>query len=243
MPLEIHARGLLFDIEGTTSSVSFVYDVLFPYARHHLADYLEEHWLEPDTQAACELVAKDDGAESLASWQPDEATRREAVTAVLLEQMDSDVKATGLKAVQGLVWRDGYASGELRAHVYPEVPACLRAWKDAGLDLRIYSSGSIGAQKLFFGHSIAGDLLPLFSGHYDTTTGPKREVASYEKIAADFGMPPADLLFFSDVVEELDAARDAGLQTVLVVRPGNAPVPDRCGHPPIDSFEELRVTA
>jgi enolase-phosphatase E1 len=241
MPLEVRARGLLFDIEGTTSSVSFVYDVLFPYARHHLADYLEDHWLEPDTQAACELVAKDDGAESLASWQPDDISRREAVTAVLLEQMDSDVKATGLKAVQGLVWRDGYASGELRAHVYPEVPACLHAWHDAGLDLRIYSSGSIGAQKLFFGHSIAGNLLPLFMGHYDTTTGPKREAPSYTKIAADFGQLPADLLFFSDVVEELDAARDSGWQTVLVLRPGNAPVRDSNGHPAIDSFEHIHI--
>ncbi|MBI1319488.1 MAG: acireductone synthase [Candidatus Hydrogenedens sp.] len=238
-------RGMLFDIEGTTSSVSFVYEVLFPYARQHLAAFLKEYWNHPDTQAACELVAKDAGYTSLDAWTLDDSdtAQHEAVTAVLLDQMDRDVKATGLKAIHGLVWEAGHASGELRAHVYEEVADCLRAWKDAGIDLRIYSSGSIKAQHLFFGHSAAGNLLPLFSGHYDTTTGPKREQASYAAIATAFGIPAGELLFFSDVVEELDAARSAGWQTVLVVRPGNAPVADGHGHPVIADFTEIRVVS
>jgi len=235
-------RGVLLDIEGTTSSVSFVYDTLFPFAREHMAAFLEAHWDQPPVQEACAQVAWDKGHKHLEEWCPDasDAEKREAVLAELVALMDADVKATGLKQVQGLVWKQGYDSGELKAHVYDEVPDCLRAWKAAGLDLRIYSSGSIAAQKLFFGHSIAGDLLELFSGHYDTTTGGKKETKSYETIAQDFGKQPGALLFLSDVTAELDAARAAGWNTCLVARDHAS---DANGHPVITSFRELALSA
>src|SRR5262249_52930599 len=152
--------------------------------------------------------------------------------------MDADAKATGLKQLQGLIWQRGFESGELKAHVFDDVPPALTAWNAAGKDVRIYSSGSVQAQKLFFGHTIAGNLLPQFRGHYDTTTGPKKEADSYRRIAADFKLPPSDILFLSDIVAELDAARAAGLKTALCIRPGNAPAQNSAGepHPAIENF-------
>jgi len=155
--------------------------------------------------------------------------------------MDGDVKATGLKQLQGLIWEAGFTSGELKAHVYDDVPPALSAWNQAGLDLRVYSSGSVQAQKLFFGHTIAGNLLPLFRGHYDTTTGPKKQSSSYTAIAAAFALPPQEILFLSDVPAELEAAKEAGLQTALVLRPGNAAVKPGHGHQEIGSFAEITI--
>ena len=152
--------------------------------------------------------------------------------------MDGDVKATGLKELQGLIWQEGYAAGRLKSHVYPDVPPALRRWAERGLDLRVYSSGSVGAQKVFFAHTEAGDLLGLFRGHYDTTTGPKREAESYRRIAADMKMPPSAVLFLSDVPRELDAAREAGMRTALVVRPGNVPAAAGHGRPVVTDFGE-----
>jgi enolase-phosphatase E1 len=159
----------------------------------------------------------------------------------VIHLMDRDAKTTGLKQLQGMIWADGFHSGQLVAHVYEEVPECLRAWKQAGRDLRIYSSGSVTAQKLFFGHSIAGDLLPLFTEHYDTAVGGKREASSYLKITESFGMPASEILFVSDIVEELDAAASAGLQCVLSKRPENAPIADSHGFPEIHSFREIEL--
>ena len=231
-------RGVLLDIEGTTSSVAFVYEVLFPYARRELADFLRRRWGEPDTARACERIAHDAGAPSLAAWGEPE-TARQRVAAEALRLMDGDVKATGLKELQGLIWQEGYDAGRLRSHVYPDVPPALRRWAELGLDLRIYSSGSIGAQKVFFAHTDAGDLLGLFRGHYDTTTGPKREAESYRRIAADMKLPPSAILFLSDVRQELDAAAEAGMQTGLVVRPGNAPATAGHGHPVVTDFGQV----
>src|SRR5262249_37415562 len=158
--------------------------------------------------------------------------------------MDSDAKATGLKALQGLIWQSGFESGEMKAHVYEDVPLALAAWNAAGKDVRIYSSGGVQAQKLFFGYTIAGDLLLQFRGHYDTTTGPKKEAESYRMIAADFGLPPDEILFLSDIVAELDAARAAGMQTGLVVRPSAVANSSTAGqassatHPVIENFAQ-----
>ena len=202
---------------------------MFPYVRKHLTFEVFANWLEPEYIEAFHAIAKDAGHESLDAWlKTQELTRdnplraAEVVCKEVMRLMDADVKATGLKQLQGLIWKSGFESGELKAHVYDDVPPALAAWNAAGKDMRIYSSGSVQAQKLFFGHTIAGDLLPHFRGHYDTTTGPKKEAASYQKIAAEFGLPPSEILFLSDVVAELDAARAAGMQTALVVRPGNA---------------------
>ena len=221
---------MLLDIEGTTSSISFVYDVMFPFVRRELDGYLARHWDSPELQAVRKQLARD----AAVSGFPDLA----AVRGEVLRLMDGDIKSTGLKQLQGMIWEAGFASGELKAHVYDDVPPALRAWNDASSDVRIYSSGSVQAQKLFFGHTIAGNLLPLLRGHYDTTTGPKREPASYVAIAEQFGLPPGDILFLSDVVAELDAARAAGLQTALVIRPGNPPSAGD-SHRQISSFAQL----
>lgn len=232
--MQFRGRGVLLDIEGTTSAVAYVYDVMFPYARRALDAYLAEHWGDAALASVKAQFAADAGIEAFASQ---EALRDEAV-----RLMDNDVKATGLKQLQGLIWEAGFKSGELRAHVYDDVAPAIAAWRAAGLDVRIYSSGSIHAQRLFFGHSEAGDLLPHFTGHYDTTTGLKRELASYAAIAADWGLAASEALFLSDVTEELDAARSAGMQTGLVHRPGNAEAtPAKPPHPSIDSFDEVAI--
>lgn len=228
---EFSGRGILLDIEGTTSSVSFVYDVMFPFVLRELDAALDRLWNRADFAAACEQIARDAGQER----------RRELVRAEVLRLMDGDVKATGLKQLQGIIWQAGFESGELQAHVYEDVPPALAVWNQAGLDVRIYSSGSIQAQRLFFGHTIFGNLLPYFRGHYDTTTGGKREAESYRKIVAEFALDARDVLFVSDVPAELDAARAAGLQTALCVRPGNAPVSPGHGHDEVATFGEVIV--
>jgi enolase-phosphatase E1 len=233
-------RGVLLDIEGTTSAVAYVYDVMFPFARRGIGPYLAEHWGAAALDPVREQFARDAGAASFALWSAGVPDPCALVEAEALRLMDGDVKATGLKQLQGLVWEAGFRSGELRAHVYNDVRPALESWRAAGIDLRVYSSGSVHAQRLFFAHSEAGDLGPLISGNYDTTTGPKREASSYAKIASDWGLLPQSILFLSDVTEELTAARKAGLWTALVHRPGNAPASP--ASPPfreVGSFAEL----
>ena len=241
--MQFHGRGILLDIEGTTSSIRFVYEVLFPFARRKLESFVREHWGEPALMSAADQVAKDLGHDSLTVWAGED-TSVENMQRLLIDEalrlMDGDAKATGLKQLQGVIWEQGFVSGELRAHVYDDVPPALEAWNAAGIDVRIYSSGSVHAQHLFFGHTEHGDLLRLLRGHYDTTTGNKREATSYLKIAVEFGLPPGEILFFSDVPAELDAARSAGMQTVLVERPGNA-APGEQSHPMIRNFGEIEL--
>jgi enolase-phosphatase E1 len=237
-----NVRGILLDIEGTTSSVSYVYEVLFPFAREHLDSFLIERWAAPGTVRALNQLARDAGATSFVDWTSDDslAEARERVRSEVQRLMAEDVKATGLKELQGLIWRGGFESGQLRAHVFPDVPVALKAWADRGLDVRIYSSGSVAAQQLFFAHTEVGDLSAFLRGYYDTTTGPKRESTSYRRIAEEMRLPPAEILFLSDIVAELDAARMAGLHTALAVRPGNARIAEEHGHAVIRSFDELR---
>jgi enolase-phosphatase E1 len=250
--MNFSGRGILLDIEGTTSSVRFVYDVMFPYVRKHLTFEVFANWMEPEYIEAFHAIARDAGFESLDSWLKSQKLTRdnplraaEVICKEVTRLMDSDVKATGLKELQGLIWKDGFASGELKAHVYDDVPQALIAWNTAGKDVRVYSSGSVQAQQLFFGHTIAGNLLPQFRGHYDTTTGPKKEADSYRKIAANYRLPPPAILFLSDIVAELDAARTAGMQTGLVVRPGNATDQPSSGemHAAIESFAQIELTS
>ena len=192
-------KVILLDIEGTTSSIAFVAEVLFPYARKHLSAFIA---------ARCEEIS---GILADVPGDPVET---------LLQWIDEDRKATPLKTLQGMIWEQGYADGELRGHVYPDTPEALRRWNAAGLAVHIYSSGSIGAQKMIFGHSIAGDLTPLLSGYFDTTTGPKREADSYTKIADALNIAPSEILFLSDSAHEVDAAHEAGLQALLIDREG-----------------------
>jgi len=220
---------ILTDIEGTTSSIDFVKDVLFPYARERLPAFVVTHADAPEVQHWLHEAAREAGLVS--------ASQQEVID-LLLGWIDADRKSTALKALQGMIWKDGYAAGEYRAHVYPEVAARLRAWRADGLRLYVYSSGSVAAQKLFFGHSEAGDLTPLFSGYFDTETGPKREAASYARIAAAIGEAPERILFLSDVVEELDAAAAAGLRTTLLARaPATCPADGR--HACVADFDAI----
>ncbi|WP_448097449.1 acireductone synthase [Luteibacter yeojuensis] len=206
-------RAVLTDIEGTTSSIDFVKDVLFPYARKHLPAYVETHTDEAEVQHWLHEAAKEAGIM--------EATRGEIID-MLIRWIDEDRKSTALKALQGMIWREGYESGVYVSHMYPEVAGQLRAWHAQGLKLYVYSSGSVPAQKLLFGFTQDGDLTPLFSGYFDTQTGHKREVESYRRIADAIGLPPGQVLFLSDIREELDAAREAGMRTTQLVRPPSA---------------------
>jgi len=217
---------ILLDIEGTVSPLAFVHDVMFPYARKHAGVYLATHW----GAAVIEQLARDAGLSAF-------ATPAEAEAAVH-RLMDADAKVTGLKQLQGMIWEEGFRHGELRSTLFDDVPQALADWGHQGGEMRIYSSGSIHAQKLFFAHTERGDLTPHFSGYYDTTTGSKRETASYAAIAADCGLPPEQILFVSDLVEELNAARSAGMITALALRPGNKPAPPH-DHPVISSFSEI----
>lgn len=229
----IHFKGkvILLDIEGTTSSVRYVHDIMFPYARRRMENHLAVHWDREDTRAILDQVAKDEGRADFSSWSIAEKalTHGEQLRLVvnrLDSLMDRDAKTTGLKELQGVIWREGFLSGELRGQVYEDTPVAMRMWKSAGAEIRIYSSGSVSAQKLYFAHSDAGDLLPLLSGHYDTKIGGKKESQSYVAIAKDIGCLPREILFVSDIPAELTAAREAGFEVALAVRPGNAPASD-----------------
>ena len=222
-------RAIVTDIEGTTSSIDFVRDVLFPYARKRLPAFVETHGDKPDVQHWLHEAAREAGLV--------EASRQEIIE-LLLQWIDADRKSTALKALQGMIWKDGYAAGDYRAHLYPEVAARLREWRADGLRLYVYSSGSVPAQKLFFQYSEAGDLTPLFAGYFDTETGPKREVESYRRIAAAIEEEPRHLLFLSDIVEELDAARAAGFHTGWLIRDPQA-LPDSPRHAVYRDFDAI----
>lgn len=200
--------AILTDIEGTTSSIAFVHEVLFPYSRARLADYVREH--------AADLTGVLDAVRAEAGGALDLA----GCIAVLEEWHDADRKIAPLKTLQGLIWADGYAQGQLQGHVYPDAVAGLRRWQGAGIALYIYSSGSVAAQKLLFGHSVAGDLNTLFSGHFDTAVGAKQEAASYRAIAKAIGAAAERILFLSDVAGELAAAQAAGMAVMLLARDG-----------------------
>ena len=229
-------RAVLLDIEGTTTPIDFVYTTLFPFARGRIADFL----------AGCdagllEAFQREHSADANGppAWGGDD---REGATAYATWLMDRDVKSTALKTAQGLIWEEGYASGELRGAVYRDVAPALRRWESDGVMAAIFSSGSVLAQKLLFRHSTEGDLTPLLTGYFDTTTGPKREADSYRCIAGHLRVGPGAVLFLSDVAAELDAAREAGMATRLVVRPGTAELAES-GHDVIRDFDGVLAGA
>ncbi|MCX8476727.1 MAG: acireductone synthase [Sphingomonas sp.] len=218
-------RAIVTDIEGTTSSIAFVAEVLFPYARAGLADFLRAN-----PEAAAPVLAQ----VRVEAGAPD--LDREGCIARLLAWHDADRKIGPLKTLQGMIWAEGYATGAFTGHVYPDAAAGLRRWHARGIPLYVYSSGSVAAQKLLFGHSDAGDLTPLFAGYFDTAIGAKRESGSYAAIARAIGVEPQAILFLSDVVEELDAAHKAGLSVILLARDGTATA-DR--YPVASSFDAI----
>ena len=229
MPLQ----AILTDIEGTTSSIAFVKDVLFPYAHRALPAFVAARGGEPAVRTWLDAVAVENGG----------LCDDRMIVEVLQGWIDEDRKHTALKALQGMVWADGYRAGAFTAPIYADAAQALAAWRKAGLSLYVYSSGSVPAQKSFFAHSEAGDLTSLFTGWFDTEMGGKREAASYRRIAAAIGFAPDQIRFLSDVVPELDAARDAGMQTVLVDRREDYAEPRLAaathGHRRVESFTEL----
>ena len=236
-------RGVLMDIEGTTTAIAFVYEVLFPYAAARLAETCARRAAEPEVAWAIARLREEHAAESAGAAGGAAGPGAGlppfgdgAAYAGWL--MARDRKSTGLKALQGLIWETGYTTGELRGHVFADVPPALAAWHEAGVRLRVFSSGSRRAQQLLFAYSEHGDLTPLLDGFHDTTTGPKLERSSYLAVAEAFALPPEDLLYLSDIAGELDAAAAAGYRTALLERPGNRPQ-RRGAHPACNSFAEL----
>ena len=229
--------AILTDIEGTTSSISFVKDVLFPYARRALPGFVRDHRDDPEVRRWLDVVATEHG--SICS--------DDVIVETLQGWIDQDRKHTALKALQGMVWEAGYRDGDFSAPLYPDVAPALRAWREAGHRLAVYSSGSVPAQKLLFSHTDAGDLAPLFDGFFDTEVGGKREAGSYRAIADALGALPKDVLFLSDVVAELDAAREAGMRTALLDRREDYPEPRlgeaTHGHARVEGFDAIEPNA
>ncbi|MCT9930105.1 acireductone synthase [Planotetraspora sp. A-T 1434] len=227
---------IILDIEGTTSSTESVHVGLYAYARPRLGSWIDGHPDDPEVRAAVADTCRQAGL-------PEDATTADVVKA-LHEWMDGDVKATPLKTLQGQIWAAGFAAGELTAHFFPDVPAALREWHESGRRLAVFSSGSVASQRPWFKHTEAGDLSALVERHFDTVNaGPKREAASYARIAEALGEPGGRLLFLSDVPAELDAAVAAGWHTTGLRRPGEpSEHADFGAHPVVASFGEVRVS-
>jgi enolase-phosphatase E1 len=219
-------QAVVTDIEGTTSSLAFVKDVLFPYARRALPAFVRDH--EARLTAIRTEIGTAVGKESLSVPE---------VIQLLLRWMDEDRKITPLKSLQGMIWKTGYESGELQSHVYEDAVRGLRRWHASGLRLYVYSSGSIPAQKLLFEHTVDGNLLPLFHGYFDTTTGPKLEPGSYVKITASLDLPARSIVFLSDHVGETQAAAQAGMRAIVLARAGTEP--NTAEFPVARSFDEI----
>lgn len=235
--------ALLLDIEGTTTPVRFVHDVLFPYARGHAQEFLTRHGTEPEVEEdlaglRAEYEADLARGAPMPPWDDSSPVVRIAsVVAYARVLIDQDRKATPLKSLQGKIWEEGYRAGALASPVYDDVPPAFRRWRDDGRRIAIFSSGSVLAQKLLFAHTTHGDLSPWIACHFDTTTGSKREPESYTRIAAEIGLESAQVLFVSDTTAELDAATAAGLLTRLCVR--EDAVPATSGHLVVRSFDDL----
>lgn len=242
---DAQARAILLDIEGTTTPVDFVYQTLFPFARRQVKEFLDAHSADEAVKADVARLREEQTAEASGqppAWRDDslEAQLESAVTYVHW-LMDRDRKSTGLKSLQGKIWEAGYLSGELRGAVYEDVPFAFARWKEQRKIIAIFSSGSALAQQLLFAHSTVGDLTGFIQAYFDTTTGAKREAESYRRIAATLQTPPSEILFLSDVVAELDAARLAGMQTALCVRA--EPAPQASAHLVIRTFSELAAVS
>jgi enolase-phosphatase E1 len=240
-PAEI--KAILLDIEGTTTPIRFVYDVLFPYARTHLGQHIEQHASSPDYErlfdALREEHATDVAAGGSVPWvDAPRALRLASVAAYCSWLMDRDRKSTMLKALQGKIWEEGYTSGELVGEVFPDVPPAFERWHVRRLPVGIFSSGSVLAQQLLFRYSSAGDLSRFVDWYFDTAIGAKIESESYRRIAESIGIGTDRVLFVSDATRELDAARTAGMHTRLAVRPGNSPSGDD-GIGVIHTFDEI----
>ena len=222
-------KAIVTDIEGTTSSLAFVKEVLFPYARANLAEYVRRNIAQEQVKKILAATGQEINAE----------LDTEQIITQLIQWIDEDKKVTPLKSLQGLIWEAGYQQGDFKGHIYFDAVENLRKWKAKGLDLYVYSSGSVQAQKLLFAHTDYGDLTPLFSGYFDTHIGGKKEPQSYRNIANSIGIDAEQLLFLSDIKEELDAAKAAGYQTAWLVREGG--IEAKADHLQVSSFDQISL--
>jgi enolase-phosphatase E1 len=235
---------LLLDIEGTTTSVDFVYKTLFPFASAHVESFLYRHSARPEIKQLLSELRGEQGADAskdpqIGVWMRGTLDEEIVTASIYVRHLIAlDRKTTPLKTLQGKIWEEGFRSGELKGHIYEDVPNAFARWSAEGKKIAIFSSGSVQAQRLLFGHSLAGDLTKYIEAYFDTTTGPKREAASYAAIGTALGIAAESVLFVSDVPAELDAGREAGMQTALMVRPGGAASNDP-RHACIESFERL----
>lgn len=232
LSLDPSVRAILLDIEGTTTPIEFVHNVLFSYARAQVQEFLDRHGAEPAVAADIALLRAEHAAET--SPPP-----MASIAAYVRWLMDRDSKATSLKSLQGKIWAQGYQAGTLRGEVYPDVPAALERWRRQGIDIAIFSSGSVQAQRDLFATTTAGDLTRFIRAYFDTTTGPKTVPHSYARIAAALERSPSEMLFLSDVGTELNAAQAAGMYTSLCVRGPDVAPPPSSGHPVMHTFDDV----
>jgi enolase-phosphatase E1 len=236
---------ILLDIEGATAPIDFVYQTLFPYARARVESFLAEHISDEQTQADIAALVEERERDARQGLDPPplednplEDQSPPSIARYVHWLMDQDRKSTPLKSLQGRIWEAGYRAGELRSEIFDDVARAMARWREQKKEICIYSSGSALAQKLLFAHTKAGDLTWLIRDYFDTNIGAKREAESYARIAAKLDCAPQEIVFISDATAELDAARDAGLQTLLCERPGNHPQPVS-SHATIRNFDEL----
>ena len=240
-PLTKPIAVLLLDIEGTTTPIAFVYDVLFRYARAHVKDYVAAHLTIADIAGLVEENVNDArrGLDPPLIKGPMERLSLDTVEAYLQWLMDQDRKTIPLKMIQGKIWDEGYRKGELSSQVFEDVPPAFKRWREQAKEIHIYSSGSVLAQKLLFANTEAGDLTPLINGYFDTNIGAKKDPESYRRIARTLGQESSEILFISDVTAELDAGASAGFQTLLCIRPGNPAQTPESSHTIIKTFDEI----
>jgi enolase-phosphatase E1 len=232
--------AVLLDIEGTTTPIEFVHQTLFGHARARVSEFLQRHWHDPEVRADVTHLEAEHAAERSQPGPPPWRDAAAAVVAYVHWLMDRDKKSTGLKSLQGKIWEEGYRAGDLKGEVYPDVPPALERWRRQGVDIAIFSSGSIQAQRSLFASTAAGDLTRFIRAYFDTTTGPKAAPQSYTRIAAALERSSSEVLFLSDIGAELDAALAAGMRTALCVRtPGSAP--STGAHPVIQAFDQLSL--
>jgi enolase-phosphatase E1 len=237
-------QAILLDIEGTTTPIDFVFRTLFPFARQRLEKFLLEHGSAPGIREDVDALRTQHRADAAEQFNPprwvDDSPGAELASAAAYCAwlIDRDSKCSALKSLQGKIWQEGYRTGDLCGEVYPDVPLAMARWTRQGKIIGIFSSGSILAQKLLFGSTAAGDLTGFIRAYFDTTTGPKNAPGTYLRIAETLAIEAPNILFISDVAKELDAARDAGMQTALCVRSEST---ERIAstHRVVNSFEEI----
>jgi enolase-phosphatase E1 len=230
------ARAILLDIEGTTTPIAFVQDVLFSYARDHVREFLANNFKSDEVCADIALLREEHARDVSEGRNPPEIDPIAPYAEWLMAQ---DRKSTGLKSLQGKIWRQGYLDGTLKSQVFADVAPAFKRWHAAGLSINVFSSGSVLAQQLLFAHTEAGDLTRLIDHYFDTNVGNKGEADSYGRIASALDLAPQEILFISDVVAELDAASEAGMKALLSLRPGNAPQPAAERYQAIHTFDDV----